>query len=122
MISWLYVWLPRFCGCHCRDDRSFHYHGRRFPVCARCTGELAGILAAAACYPFAHLGAVWAALALLPLVLDGGVQALSGYESTNGRRFVTGVLFGWGLLTLFFTSTAFAFRWGMQLGTGLSVA
>lgn len=119
MISWLYVWLPRFCGCHCRDDRSFHYHGRRFPVCARCTGELVGILAAALCYPWVRVSALWAAFLMVPMVLDGGVQALTPYESTNTRRFVTGLLFGCGLLTLFFFTTACAFRWGVQIGDGL---
>ena len=42
MISWLYRWLPIFCGCHCRPDRSFFFRGRQFPVCARCTGMLLG--------------------------------------------------------------------------------
>lgn len=119
MISWFYVWLPRFCGCHCRDDRSFHYHGRRFPVCARCTGELVGILAAALCYPWVRVSALWAAVLMIPMVLDGGVQALTPYESTNTRRFVTGLLFGCGLLTLFFFTTACALRWGVQIGDGL---
>ena len=58
---------------------------------------------------------------MIPMVLDGGIQALSSYESTNGRRFITGLLFGCGLMSLFFTSTAFAFRWGVQLGMGLSI-
>ena len=91
MISWFYVWLPRFCGCHCRDDRSFHYHGRRFPVCARCTGELVGILAAALCYPWVRVSALWAAVLMIPMILDGGIQALSSYKSTNTRRFATGL-------------------------------
>jgi uncharacterized membrane protein len=33
--------------CHRRPERSFHVHGRQFPVCARCTGlYLSGTLAA----------------------------------------------------------------------------
>ncbi|RGF93239.1 DUF2085 domain-containing protein [Ruminococcus sp. AM54-1NS] len=31
-------------GCHQRPDRSFFFHGWQFPVCARCTGVLAGQL------------------------------------------------------------------------------
>lgn len=120
MIFWLYTWLPRFCGCHCRDDRSFHYHGQRFPVCARCTGELAGILVAAACYPLFHLSVLWAILFMIPMILDGGIQAVSSYESTNNRRFVTGLLFGYGLLTLFFFTTSYAFQWGVQMGVKLT--
>ena len=33
-------------GCRCRPDRSFHFRGRPFPICARCTGILCGFLAA----------------------------------------------------------------------------
>ncbi|HJB51594.1 MAG TPA: DUF2085 domain-containing protein, partial [Candidatus Oscillibacter pullicola] len=40
---WLWRWLPIIFGCHCRPDRSFHFRdGTPFPICARCTGELAG--------------------------------------------------------------------------------
>lgn len=56
---------------------------------------------------------------MIPMILDGGIQALSSYESTNTRRFATGLLFGCGLLTLFFFTTACAFRWGVQIGDGL---
>ena len=42
MIPWLYKWLPIVFGCHCRPDRSFYWKGKKFPLCARCTGELAG--------------------------------------------------------------------------------
>ena len=31
-------------GCHARPDRSFFFRGRQFPICARCTGELVGML------------------------------------------------------------------------------
>ncbi|WP_334117834.1 DUF2085 domain-containing protein [uncultured Oscillibacter sp.] len=42
---WLWRWLPILFGCHCRPDRSFHFRdGTPFPICARCTGELAGNL------------------------------------------------------------------------------
>lgn len=80
-----------------------------------------GILAAALCYPWVRVSALWAAVLMIPMVLDGGVQALTPYESTNTRRFATGLLFGCGLLSMFFTSTALAFRWGLQLGMGLSI-
>ena len=56
------------------------------------------------------------------MVLDGGMQAVGFYESTNSRRFVTGLLFGCGLLNLFCLTTVYAFQWGIQIGTGLSSA
>ena len=100
LIPWLYKWLPIICGCHCRDDRSFHYHGRKFPVCARCTGELLGIaFCLVSC--FFCLPPAWvAALAMVPMVADGTVQLLTRYESTNFRRVVTGFLFGYALCAL----------------------
>ena len=56
------------------------------------------------------------------MVLDGGMQAVGFYESTNSRRFVTGLLFGCGLLNLCCLTTVYAFQWGIQIGTGLSSA
>lgn len=115
MISWLYKWLPILFGCHCRDDRSFHYHGRRFPLCARCTGELVGIvLGFVSC--FFYLPPAWAAaLLLVPLILDGSIQLLTRYESTNPRRVVTGLLFGYGLCILFVLLNISGFRFGRSL-------
>ena len=37
---------------------------------------------------------------LLPLVLDGGIQRLTRYESGNIRRLLTGILFGYALVGL----------------------
>lgn len=119
MTAWLYRVLPMVFGCHCREDRSFHWKGKRFPLCARCTGELAGILAAALSYGLLHPGPVAAALLLVPMVVDGGMQAAGRYESTNLRRVVTGTLFGYGIVCLFLMSTAAVFRLGMSLGSRL---
>ena len=83
-------------------ERSFHYHGRPFPICARCTGELAGILLGIliVCilgYPKFSI----ALLMALPLIVDGTLQRLTSYESKNGRRLITGILFGIALVFLF---------------------
>lgn len=60
---------------------------------------------------------VWACIALMaPMVLDGGIQMLTTYESTNSRRFVTGLLFGYGGLALFFISVAATFQAGLDFG------
>ena len=116
MVDWLYKWLPIICGCHCRDDRSFHYHGRRFPVCARCAGELLGI-AVCLITCLLYLPPAWAAaLAMVPMVADGTVQLLTRYESTNFRRVVTGFLFGYALCALFLLSCVFAVNLGRSWG------
>ena len=116
MIPWLYRWLPIVFGCHCLDSRSFHYKGRRFPLCARCTGELGGILLCLVTFPFVRAGVLPAAAMLFPLAADGVLQALTAYESRNGRRLATGLLFGYGLADLFLLSTCAVFRYGLELG------
>lgn len=112
----LYKWLPIFFGCHCRDDRSFHLRGKKFPICARCTGELAGILTGLIS-SFFFLPSVPVCIGLmLPMVADGFVQLLTPYESTNPLRFLTGFLFGFALLALFLISSRAAFQLGYQIG------
>lgn len=118
MISWIYKWLPIVFGCHCRDDRSFHHRGRKFPICARCTGELIGILAGIPGSFFWLPTVPVAVLLLLPLVADGFLQLKTKYESTNLRRVVTGFLFGYALLALFLISSKAAFLFGYHLMDG----
>lgn len=50
------------------------------------------------------------------MVLDGGVQQLTAYESGNFRRLITGLLFGYGLAVLFLHSTLWCFAYGSALG------
>lgn len=111
----MYKWLPVVFGCHCRDDRSFHYKGVKFPVCARCTGELVGILLSLICVPFFRCSVQVSFLLLVPMILDGFIQLLTKYESTNIRRFVTGLLFGYGIFMLFALSTIASFDLGVNI-------
>lgn len=119
MRRWCYRWLPILFGCHCRPDRSFFVGGTQLPLCARCTGELAGILAGLATYGLVHPTPLLAALLLVPLVVDGGVQMLTAYESGNLRRLATGLLFGYGLAVLFLASTFWCLAFGQGLGEEL---
>ncbi len=66
-------------------------------------------------YAFMHPKPVIAALLMIPLIVDGMVQALTAYTSTNSRRFVTGILFGYSLITLFLFSVVQAFLFGYHL-------
>ncbi len=87
--------LRIFFGCHARPDRSFFFHGRQFPICARCTGELIGILFGIPIAVFIGYASVPVTILMtLPMVADGFLQLLTHYESTNYRRLVTGFLFG----------------------------
>lgn len=116
-VNGLYRWLPRLTGCHCRPERSFHWHsGLPFPICARCTGEVAGMLCALVTVSLGR-PPLWVLLILLiPMVVDGSVQLLTAYESNNRRRFVTGLLFGYAFFALLMWSFAETWRAGQALG------
>ena len=115
-VAWLYKYLPILFCCHCRDDRSFHFHGRKFPICARCTGVGTGFLAAIVTIWFRHPPVPILLLMMIPLILDGSIQQRTQYESTNSRRFITGFLFGYGVMILFIISYLSVLRYGFRLG------
>lgn len=85
----------KFVTCHQIPERSFHYRGKQFPVCARCTGVSAGYLT----LPIFLLNIVQPSLLLIILfimlmLLDSVTQALGYRESNNILRFITGSLGG----------------------------
>jgi uncharacterized membrane protein len=115
--------------CHQISERTFYLNGNQMPVCARDTsifvfitlGLLAGMLTRRNYYISAGLlsalpkrirdvvnrtiGAKWFAilfviLCLVPVALDGGIQLISDYESSNVIRSLTGIPAGFiaGLL------------------------
>lgn len=87
--------LRIFFGCHARPDRSFYFRGKQFPICARCTGELIGMIAGIPIVIFQGCPRIEIVLMMmLPLVFDGFLQRLTSYESGNFRRLATGILFG----------------------------
>ena len=115
MKQWLYKWLPVIFGCHCRKERSFYYKGVPFPICARCTGELVGIVASIFSCFFFKLPVLTALFLLVPMIIDGVIQMKTSYESNNRRRFITGFLFGYGLFMLFLLTSMGAFEYGRNL-------
>ena len=63
---------------------------------------------------------VWLALAfMVPMVADGLIQLKTAYESTNPRRFVTGVLFGWALTAFVVVTLSMTYQYGYRLGLQL---
>lgn len=120
--GWLYKWLPIFMGCHCRADRTFHYHGKPFPVCARCTGILLGFLISICAIGWRRPHALWLFVMLLPMIADGLIQHRTKYESTNPRRFVTGLFWGYAAMTLLLLSFVWTFRFGLQLGKRMGLS
>lgn len=82
--------------CHGLDFRSLEISGVPMPICARCfaiyAGALLGIALFLAIPPLQRTPVSgWILLlALLPMVLDGGTQAIRIRESTNALRLLTG--------------------------------
>lgn len=73
------------------------FHGWQFPVCARCTGVLAGQLIG---FPLAvkkNISALTAVLCCETTMLDWLLQYTGVKKSTNKRRLITGLLGGFGL-------------------------
>lgn len=116
MVKWIYKWLPIIFGCHCIDSRSFWLKDKKFPICARCTGELAGIFISAFTYWIIHPSVLFAVILMLPMIADGFVQLLTKYESNNSKRFITGILFGYALTTLFIVSSVYVYDLGREFG------
>ena len=115
MEIWIYKWLPIIFGCHCKEERSFHYNGKKFPICARCTGELVGIIFSLFSCFFFRLSIKISIIIMLPMIIDGFVQLKTTYESNNFKRFVTGFLFGYALFMVFIVTTIMAFKFGVSL-------
>lgn len=104
-------------GCHQRHDRSFFFHGKQFPVCARCSGLLIAYFISIlrylinCCkkrsfrYPsrFGKQSHVIALIGCLTMLIDWTIQALQVKESTNKRRLITGFLGGLGLMHFYIT-------------------
>ena len=91
--------LKIFFLCHCRPERSFFYKGKPFPICARCIGELIGIIVGIPIiFKLKDINIRYIFLLSLPLILDGVIQLMTKYESNNIKRVITGFLFGIALI------------------------
>lgn len=112
-------------NCHQKHDRSYVLNVNQMPVCARDVGIFIGASGALLLMSLKRggkdfkdilletmnldlsmaetkkvavlimLGAVFS----LPLILDGGIQLVTDYESFNGLRTFTGLLFGFGFFS-----------------------
>ena len=106
-------------GCHRRPDRSFFWRGRQFPVCARCTGVYIGETIALVQFLIVHR--VFLLLSLLfcaVMFLDWLIQYMEIRESTNRRRLMTGLLGGYGVMSLEIAWIAAAVRLACKLFSG----
>lgn len=94
--------LKIFFGCHSMPERSFFWRGKQFPICARCTGELCGMILGIFINLFwGYFSLLSCFIISLPLILDGTIQLKTKWESNNILRLFTGILFGIALISLF---------------------
>ena len=99
----IFNYIGDISGCHQIPERCFKVKGYIFPLCARCTGVMAGQIAAALLLIFkVILPPLWSVILLLIMGADWGVQYVGIKKSTNLRRFITGVGGGLGLFSIYF--------------------
>ena len=121
-------------NCHQKHERSWEINGNQMPVCTRDVGIFFGafILGLAwmrlghnrwtikdtflSIFPDRKLNPIYeinrrgtafyglGLLCVLPIVLDGGLQAVTDYESNTIKRLFTGSLFGIGFMWFFCSS------------------
>jgi uncharacterized membrane protein len=102
--TWLFFYkLGAAGGCHQMPERSFRIFDMQFPVCARCTGVYLGqIIAIPFFLSYTVLKLQICFLFLAIMFCDWLIQFLKIKESTNSRRFITGIIGGIGLMGLYF--------------------
>lgn len=81
-------------------ERSFFAFGYQFPVCARCTGIMAGELFSMPLFILFKQSIIASILLTVPMAVDGIMQYKTDYISNNFKRVVTGFLFGYGFFSI----------------------
>ncbi|MBP5160279.1 MAG: DUF2085 domain-containing protein [Lachnospiraceae bacterium] len=90
-------------GCHQMASRSFSFKGYQFPLCARCTGVLAGELGGIALILAGYRMPRSLMASFVGIMgVDWWLQHARILESTNIRRLITGSLCGAGLTYAYF--------------------
>lgn len=86
------------CFCHRMKERSFPQKGFNI-FCSRCMGILIGGVIGIISLLFSiRVPFLFSGLILIPLIVDGVTQAFFERESNNSIRFITGLIFGFGLV------------------------
>lgn len=88
--------------CHQIASRSFFLNGNELPFCARDVGVFLGLVFGFGIVTFyRYKMKPWLALVgLVPIGIDGGLQAVTSYESNNPLRLLTGFIAGVALALL----------------------
>ena len=97
-------------GCHQKANRSFFINNMQMPLCARCTGVIAGSIIAYALFAFWTPSWFLCLFGMLIMFTDWFIQHLGIKESTNMRRLLTGIIGGYAIATLFCMSIRFLWQ------------
>lgn len=89
--------------CHQKEDRCFKINGFVFPVCARCTGIIISFFTALVFISLKiHISIFIVLFMTIIMSADWLIQFLGIKESTNTRRFITGLVGGFGISYLYY--------------------
>lgn len=85
--------------CHQKEDRSILLNGNQIAVCARDLGLFLGVPLGFLYLWMSPRQVPWLIIIaiMVPMVLDGGIQLITEYESNNMMRVATGLLAGGGI-------------------------
>lgn len=98
-------------GCHQIPERCFCIKGYIFPICARCTGVLIGqIISVVLIFFKITVSPVYAVTLLGIMGADWFIQKIGIIMSTNKRRFITGILGGFGLFEIYKNIVVYAMK------------
>jgi uncharacterized membrane protein len=89
-------------------ERSFCVRGKRFPVCARCTGAFIGNISAFALFFIYTLPLPLCLIGCGVIFVDWLIQHLGIRESTNTRRLITGIIGGYAVTTIYCSAIKYA--------------
>lgn len=98
-------------GCHQLADRSFFYKGYQFPMCARCTGVFISSLIAIVVFFFYKLNVPLCIVMCGIMFTDWFMQRINIRPSNNVRRLITGLIGGYGFMTLQLYIYQYIFIW-----------
>ena len=89
-------------GCHQDPNKGFFIKGYQFPICARCTGIWTGYIFGLISINFIDLPTCLCIIMPMIMFYDWYAQYLTIKESTNSRRYITGICYGIAIVQLLF--------------------
>lgn len=91
-------------GCHQMPERSFFFKGYQLPVCARCCGVMIGYSIFLLTNPIYSLTIQTSFLFCSIMFVDWFIQYIHILQSNNIRRVITGIIGGYGFISLLIKS------------------